>query len=53
MSTTSYLLIAVAVVVVLLVIVYNRLVALRQAYKSAYADIEVHSGNGMTSSPTS
>ena len=41
MSTTSYLLIAVAVVVVLLVIVYNRLVALRQAYKSAYADIEV------------
>ena len=41
MSTTSYLLIAVAVVVVFLVIVYNRLVALRQAYKSAYADIDV------------
>lgn len=41
MSATSYVLIAAALVVAFLLFTYNRLVALRQAYKAAFADIDV------------
>src|SRR5579862_1088794 len=41
MSATWIIIIAVVVIAVLLTGVYNRLVALRQAYKNAYADIDV------------
>ena len=41
MSVTSYVLIAAALVVAFLLFTYNRLVALRQAYKAAFADIDV------------
>ncbi len=42
MSTTAWIVIAVVVLIVLFAIgVYNRLVALRQAYRNAFADIDV------------
>src|SRR5690242_15606090 len=41
MSTTTYLLIAIAVVGIIVIILFNRLVALRQAYRNAFADIDV------------
>jgi LemA protein len=41
MSAIWYVVIAVAVIAVFGIGVYNRLVALRQAYKNAYADIDV------------
>lgn len=42
MSSTAWIVIAIAVAIVLFIIVaYNRLVALRQAYKNAFADIDV------------
>jgi LemA protein len=41
MSDAWIVLIVVAVILVFLVLIYNRLVALRQTYKSAYADIDV------------
>src|SRR5215470_272162 len=41
MSATWYVVIAVVVIAVFLVAVYNRLVALRQAFKNAFADIDV------------
>ena len=41
MSTTWIVVIVVAIVLVFLVTIYNRLVALRQSYKNAYADIDV------------
>jgi LemA protein len=41
MSTGWYVVIALGVILVFGFMVYNRLVALRQAYKNAYADIDV------------
>jgi LemA protein len=41
MSTTWIVVIVVAIALVFLVTIYNRLVALRQTYKNAYADIDV------------
>src|SRR5579862_4453921 len=41
MSATWIIIIAVVVIAVLVIGVYNRLVALRQTYKNAYADIDV------------
>lgn len=42
MSTTGWIVIAVVVVIVLFAVgVYNRLVALRQEYRNAFADIDV------------
>lgn len=41
MSTLIYVLIAIAILVVIVVISFNRLVALRQAWRRAYADIDV------------
>src|SRR5260370_42451359 len=41
MSATWYVVIVIAVIAVFFIAVYNRLVALRQAYKNAYADIDV------------
>ena len=41
MSTIWYVVIAIAVILVILIVIYNRLVALRQAYKNAFADIDV------------
>ena len=42
MSTTAWIVIAVVVLIVLFAIgVYNRLVALRQVYRNAFADIDV------------
>src|SRR5215469_401773 len=42
MSTTAWIVVAVVAVIVLFAIgVYNRLVALRQAWKNAFADIDV------------
>jgi LemA protein len=41
MSTTWIVVIVVAIGLVFLVTIYNRLVALRQSYKNAYADIDV------------
>ena len=41
MSATWIIVIAAVVIAVLFIGVYNRLVALRQAYKNAYADIDV------------
>ena len=41
MSTIWYVIIAVAIVLVFLLVIYNRLVALRQACRNAYADIDV------------
>jgi LemA protein len=40
-STLIYVLIAIAILVVIVVISFNRLVALRQAWRRAYADIDV------------
>src|SRR5271168_2711221 len=41
MSTSGYFLIAAGLAVVFIIIGYNRLVALRQAWKNAFADIDV------------
>ena len=41
MSTTSYIIIALIVVVLFVIVAYNRLVMLRQAWKNAFADIDV------------
>src|ERR1700735_4703993 len=41
MTLPGYLLIALGVIVVFLIIGYNRLVALRQVWKNAFADIDV------------
>src|SRR5579863_4768346 len=41
MTLSGYLLIALGVIVVFIIIGYNRLVALRQAWKNAFADIDV------------
>jgi LemA protein len=41
MSAIWYVVIAVGVIAVFFIVVYNRLVALRQTYKNAYADIDV------------
>ena len=41
MSATWIIVIAVVVIAAFFVTIYNRLVALRQAYKNAYADIDV------------
>jgi len=41
MSTTWIVVIVVVIAAVFLLTIYNRLVALRQAYKNAYADIDV------------
>jgi LemA protein len=41
MNASIYILIAVGLVALIVVIMFNRLVALRQAWKRAYADIEV------------
>jgi LemA protein len=41
MSTTWIVVIVIAIGLVFLVTIYNRLVALRQSYKNAYADIDV------------
>ena len=41
MSATWYVVIAVVLIAVFFIVVYNRLVGLRQAYKNAYADIDV------------
>ncbi len=41
MSATWIVLIVIVAVAILFIAVYNRLVALRQAYKNAYADIDV------------
>jgi len=41
MSTSNVILVIVGVVAVFIVIIYNRLVALRQAWKNALADIDV------------
>lgn len=41
MSAIWYVVIAIVAVVVVLIVIYNRLVALRQAYKNAFADIDV------------
>jgi LemA protein len=41
MSTNSYILLGIGLVVVFIIIAYNRLVALRQAWKNALADIDV------------
>jgi LemA protein len=41
MSVSTYVLLALALVVLVFTILFNRLVALRQAWKQAFADIEV------------
>lgn len=41
MSMTDYVLIGLGLVVLIVIIAYNRLVALRQAWKNAFADIDV------------
>lgn len=41
MSTSTYILIAIVAIVVFGVFLYNRLVALRQGYRNAFADIDV------------
>ena len=41
MSTTSYILLGLGLVVVFFIVSYNRLVMLRQAWKNAFADIDV------------
>ncbi|NTU76343.1 MAG: LemA family protein, partial [Alphaproteobacteria bacterium] len=41
MSLSAYLLLAVGVVLVFGIVLYNRLVALRQATRNAFADIDV------------
>ena len=41
MSLSGYLLLALAVVVMFVIILFNRMVALRQATKNAFADIDV------------
>ena len=41
MSTIWYVAIAVVAILIIFMVIYNRLVALRQAYKNAYADIDV------------
>jgi LemA protein len=41
MSTQGYILFGIALIVVFIVVSYNRLVALRQAWKNALADIDV------------
>jgi LemA protein len=41
MNASTYILIALGLVAVLIVILFNRLVALRQAWKRAFADIDV------------
>jgi LemA protein len=41
MSTSTYILIAAGAVVVFLIVIYNRLVALRQTTRNAFADVDV------------
>lgn len=41
MSTTWYVILAIGLIVIVFLMIYNRLVALRQAYRNAYADIDV------------
>jgi LemA protein len=41
MSTSGYILIGIGLIVVFAIMVYNRLVALRQVWKNAFADIDV------------
>jgi LemA protein len=41
MSTSTYVLIGLAVVAGFVILLYNRLVALRQGYRNAFADIDV------------
>lgn len=41
MTSTTYLLIGIVVVVLFIIMIYNRLVTLRQLTKSAFADIDV------------
>jgi LemA protein len=41
MSTSTYILIALGAVVVFLIVIYNRLVALRQTTRNAFADVDV------------
>ena len=41
MSATWIVMIVIAVILVVLMMIYNRLVALRQTYKNAFADIDV------------
>jgi LemA protein len=41
MTTSTYVLIAVAIIALFVMVTFNRLVALRQAWKRAFADIDV------------
>src|SRR5215831_6176167 len=41
MSTTTYILIGLAIVAGFVILIYNRLVALRQGWRNAFADIDV------------
>lgn len=41
MNTTNWILIGLGLIVIFVILTYNRLVALRQVYKNAFADIDV------------
>ena len=41
MSSSTVILLVIGAVILFAVVVFNRLVALRQAYKNAFADIDV------------